>query len=151
MQITQRNQYGFTLIELMIVVIIIGILASIAIPAYQRYVTESRRTEAQAHLIELSTVLERYYSDRNTYVGFPIGVGVGNMFPNFLPRDAVAADATYNLNLLTTATTYTITATPIAGQPQANDGAMTYNSSGAKGWDSNNDGAIGAGENTWDD
>jgi type IV pilus assembly protein PilE len=62
-----RRSAGFTLIELMIAVAVIGILASIAYPSYQRYVTESRRTEAKAILMEVSGQLERCYTVNNDY------------------------------------------------------------------------------------
>jgi len=62
-----RRSAGFTLIELMIAVAVIGILASIAYPSYQRYVTESRRTDAKAILMEVAGQLERCYTVNNNY------------------------------------------------------------------------------------
>ena len=148
----RKRQQGITLVELMVVVAIIGILASIAVPSYQNYVRESRRSTAQAQLVELSTKLERFFSDNNTYVGFPLGDAGGNMFPDHLPSDAPHANRTYDLAFaVLNATSYTITATPTAGSAQAGDGFLQYTSTGAKGWDEDDSGALGAGENDWHD
>lgn len=62
-------QSGFTLIELMITVVIIGILAAIAYPSYQEQVRQTRRANAQADLMELASYMERYYTENFTYVG----------------------------------------------------------------------------------
>lgn len=64
-----RRQRGFTLIELMIVVVIMAILASIAYPSYQRYVVKSRRAAATACLQQHAQLMERYYTTNLTYVG----------------------------------------------------------------------------------
>lgn len=61
-------QKGFTLIEVMIVVVIIGILAAIAYPSYDEYVKRGYRTEGQAFLNDVAARQERYYSQNNTYV-----------------------------------------------------------------------------------
>ena len=62
-----RRSAGFTLIELMIAVAVVAILASIAYPSYQRYVTESRRTDAKAVLMQVAGQLERCYTVNNDY------------------------------------------------------------------------------------
>ena len=60
---------GFTLIEIMIAVLIIGVLSAIALTSYQRNVTETRRKAATACLIESAQRMERFYTTNLTYVG----------------------------------------------------------------------------------
>lgn len=95
-------QNGFSLIELMIVVAIVGILASIAFPAYNDYVTRSALSEASSGLADIRVRMEQYYQDNRTYVGsdaagMPCAAATGQNF------DFACA----NLG----ATTYLVTAT----------------------------------------
>lgn len=64
---SRPRAHGFTLVEVMIVVAIIGILASIALPSYTRYVVQARRTEAQAVLMELAQLQERWRVNNAVY------------------------------------------------------------------------------------
>jgi len=64
-----KTQKGFTLIELMIVVVVIGILASIGIPAYNDYVTRGKLVEATSALSDGRIKMEQYFQDNRTYVG----------------------------------------------------------------------------------
>lgn len=68
-----KLQKGFTLIELMIVVVIVGILASVALPAYNDYVTRGKLSEATAALSNGRVKVEQYYQDHHTYVGIITG------------------------------------------------------------------------------
>jgi type IV pilus assembly protein PilE len=61
---------GFTLVEMLIVVLIIGLLAAVALPAYRDYVARGFISEATAALAELRTRAEQWYADKRTYVGF---------------------------------------------------------------------------------
>lgn len=103
-----RKKNGFTLIELMITVAIVAILTSIALPSYQSHVTSTRRTTAQACLLELTQFTERYYSKSMTYVGatLPTSECSTNMAMHYIFAYAAAP----------TATAYAITATAQGAQ-----------------------------------
>lgn len=65
----KNHQPGFSLIELMIVVVIVGVLASVAIPAYTDYLMRGKLAEARANLGEMRVKLEQFYQDNRTYLG----------------------------------------------------------------------------------
>lgn len=145
-----RKSSGFTLIELMIAVVIIGILASIAYPAYTDSVKKSRRADAEGVLVQLAGVMERLYTQNNTYrpggVDPTLGSGAGAIFPNQAPLDGTNKYYTLSFSTIT-ASTYTLRATPINGQ--AGDGKIELDSTGAKRWDKNNNNTFDAGESSW--
>lgn len=66
---------GFTLIELMIVVVIVGILAAIAYPAYQQHVRETKRADAHATLLRIATIQEKFFSNNNAYANTTTTLG----------------------------------------------------------------------------
>ncbi|QSX35416.1 prepilin-type N-terminal cleavage/methylation domain-containing protein [Shewanella avicenniae] len=71
-----KKASGFTLIEVMIVVVIIGILASIAYPSYIDFVTRSNRAEAHAALMKVANLQEQYYLDNRKYTSSMSDIGV---------------------------------------------------------------------------
>ena len=125
-----RKTQGFTLIELMIVVAIIGILAAIAYPSYQEQVRASRRGDCAGALAGLANAMERYFTTSNTYVG--AAVGAAGIYSNQCPVDG--GDATYNLQIAAqTASTYTIQAVPTGAQADDKCGTLTLTNTGVKG------------------
>jgi len=123
-----RSQTGFTLVELLIVVTIIGILASIAYPSYQEYIRSSRRTAAMGCVMEQTHFMERFYSGNMTYVGAapPACPGAVTDFYN-----VAAANQT--------ATTYTITAAPTGTQAIDRCGTLSVNQTGTRSASGGND------------
>jgi type IV pilus assembly protein PilE len=77
----KRMELGFTLIELMIVVAIVGILAAIAFSLYSAQVQKARRTDARTAVLDLAGREERFYSVANNYSQTPADVGYGGGFP----------------------------------------------------------------------
>jgi len=72
---------GFTLAELMIVVVIVSLLLAIAVPSYQSQVRKSRRTEARSALLDLATREERWFSTNNAYTNVPANLGYSTFTP----------------------------------------------------------------------
>lgn len=73
--INKNKNQGFTLMELMITVAILGILTSIAVPSYMKYVRESKRTEAKAEILRIAQLQESYYVQNLSYAKYLNGTG----------------------------------------------------------------------------
>lgn len=118
----KRRVYGFTLVELMITVAIIGILASIALPSYREYVVRGKRVAAQAEMMEIAN-LEQQYLLANRAYGDETAVG-------YTLSTDVAANYTYTVSVTATPPAFTINFTAIGGQ--ASDGDLSLDSAGVK-------------------
>lgn len=107
-----KNQKGFTLIEIMLVVAIIGILAAVATPAYQNYVIKSKRSDAMAGLQQMAAYQEKLFLANRTYSN---EAGVSSPEGNYTVT-VLAANG---------GMTFVATATPVAGGSQAGDSDCT--------------------------
>ncbi len=129
----KRTCSGFTLIELMIVVAIIGILAAIALPSYQNHVMRTRRAEAKIALMDCSARMERFFAENNTYNTATIAAG--NAITDLLPNDQTT-EGWYTVSISAqNGTSYTLQAAP-NGTQAANDtecANFTLNNLGARG------------------
>lgn len=95
-----RANSGFTLLELMVTVMIIGILASVAIPSYRAYVERSALSEAQQRMLGLSTELLRWRSKSLTYRGFIPDGGYAQSSDILVPKGSTISDYRYKLTLV---------------------------------------------------
>lgn len=126
-----RNKAGFTLVELLIAVAIIGIIAAIGLPAYRQSILKSHRTDAKITLSRLATLEERYYFTNNSYTG-----DFADIVPGATSGQPIASDdGRYSIAVTLTGggTGWSMTAT--ATGPQASDTAcatFTLTSQGAK-------------------
>lgn len=115
------NAKGFTLIELMITVAIIGIISAIAYPSYSTYMNKTRRAEVTAILQENVQVMERYYSANGNY-----GVVANDAYDGatLVGQSPASGTAVYTIAIDTAdtnATTFKIVAAAVSGGPMAND------------------------------
>lgn len=126
------SQSGFTLIELMIVVAVIGLLSTIALPSYNGYVARGKRAEARAEVLKAEGWLERYYTENNRYSDTPTSTANAAFSARFGPVPATGG-ANYNLSLAVTSTTYTVTATRAGSMANDNCGNYIKSNTGSLG------------------
>ena len=132
----KEKQLGFTLIELMITVAIVGILASIAYPTYQDSVMKSRRADVKGVLLGLANAMERHYTEISSYQGAagskssPVDTGTAWIYS--IPTETARF---YTVTIsVATASTYTLNAVPTGVQNGDKCGTLTLTHTGVKGF-----------------
>ncbi len=127
-----RADGGFTLIELMIVVVIVAVLAAIALPAYQQYARETKRSDAHSALLRIANLQEKFFSNNNQYATTATALG-------YATNPAASNDGYWSITIATApaapapATSFALTANPAGGHVDAACGAITLNSAGLRG------------------
>jgi type IV pilus assembly protein PilE len=116
---------GFTLIELMIVLVIVAILAAVAFPAYRDSVRKGHRRAAQSAMMEIVNQEHQYFVANSAYadaatLGYALDADVSQNYTHTIALDAGPPPG------------FTVTFTPVAGSGQVSDGALTVNSLGVK-------------------
>jgi len=125
----RRQQNGFTLIELMVVVAIIGVLAMIAYPSYQESVTKTRRADGMSLLTNIVNAEERYFTQNNTYTTDLTDLGYSTASDVESEKGFYKATA----SVCTGATITTCVNVVGTGQgPQASDGTLGLDTRGTK-------------------
>jgi type IV pilus assembly protein PilE len=123
-----HKQRGFTLIELMIAVAVVGILTAIAYPSYVKYVQKSYRSEGIAMLADATARMERYYAQNNSYAASNLAaIGIGSSNTN-----SPTGKYTLSFSGTPTATTYTVQVVPQGSQATDSCGTMSVDQAGTR-------------------
>lgn len=125
---------GFSLIELMIAVVIMGILAAVALPTYRDYIRKGHRADAQGHLMDLAQQEQRYFLDARSYASTVAGLGTTT-------PTSVSEYYTIGITLAASPPSFSISAVPKSTQAADSCGTLTITSAGVK--------SSSAGTNCW--
>lgn len=137
-----KSNRGFTLVELMVVVVIIGILAAIAIPNYQEYLRKARRSDAKSALLATAQAMERFYTENMKFSDASLGNASTNIAKAVSPEgyytiafDTSPASGTVCGAAGTTnssAGAYRLCATPTGAQANDSCGTLSISQTGVK-------------------
>jgi len=126
-KVSWRPHRGFTLLDLLIAISIVGILAGIALPSYTAYVDRARRAEGRTTMLDAAQFMQRFYAANNTYVGATLPTG--------LQRSPANGPQAYTIRVAAgvTATGYTLEAVPQGPMSGDDCGTLTITSTGVRG------------------
>lgn len=127
-----NKQQGFTVIELMIAVAILGVIAAITIPSYTNYVVRTKRGDMKTEMMRIAQDATRFKVARRSFVGADAGAAAGGVnVPATYPEHPL-----YDLRFTVTnnGNGWQLTATPIDGSAQSGDGIICLNHQGHKFW-----------------
>jgi len=125
-----KKNKGFTLIEVLITIAIVGILTSIAYPSYTQYVIQSNRAEPQRELLELANLMEQHFIDHRTYTN-DLSL-LGRSASSYTTE---SGNYTMSATIAGGGNTYSINATVVSGSSQASDSeclSMSVDETGKK-------------------
>jgi type IV pilus assembly protein PilE len=136
-----RKRGGFTLIELLIAVAVIAILTAIAYPMYQDQVRKSRRAAVKGSILQVSQFMERYYTENMRYSDSGGNtLSMSDVYNASFMEDPTTVERHYTLNLVSTASNYTIQAVPKSGQSGDVCASLSLLSTGVRSTSSNHTG-----------
>jgi len=118
---------GFTLIELMMVVVIVAVLTLVAYPAYQSYTVKANRAEAKSYLMDVAQKQQLYFNDSRSYAE-----NAATLYTVAPARVASNYAVVFEITTTTPPPTFVIRANPIAGTLQADDGTLSISNTGEK-------------------
>lgn len=134
-----RRARGFTLIEIMIVVAIVGVLMAIALPSYTSYVARANRADAKGQMLQVAQYMHRFYAANDKFhedrSAAATSNAQGQLVPASMRRSPTDGTQLYELTVEATAVAFTVTAVPLTGTKMAGDpcGSLTLTSTGVRG------------------
>lgn len=131
-----RYSQGFTLIELMIVIAIVGILAAVAMPDYTSYVARANRADARTQLMQAALFMQRFYAANDSYAQDRAGTAVLDAMPSSIKKSPAEGTTLYSLSIPTaTSTDFVLQMVPESTGKMNGDkcGTFTLTATGLKG------------------